>query len=849
MDEMDEIVQEFLVESAENLDQLDRDLLALENDPGSREILSSAFRTIHTIKGTSGFLAFERLEKVTHTGESLLSRLRDGHQTMTTPIADALLKMVDTVRALLTSIEETGAEGEVEIEPVMDQIRGLMTDRSAPEPAAEVASEAAPEAVAEAAAEAAPEPVAEAAPAPAPDNAPEPVPAAAPAKAAARPKAEPKPHAVPVRTKRPRKAAAAPVATPVAGAAEAPIAEAPPAPPAPAAPLAAAVPAPAAASDPSLGQKRTAAESSLRVDVDVLDTLMRLAGELVLTRNQLMRGVIELADPALSRTAQRLNVITTDLQESIMKTRMQPIDHLWSKLPRVVRDLGSQCGRQVRLVMTGQDTELDRALLEAIKDPLTHLVRNAIDHGIEAPEVRSAAGKPAEGTLSLRAYHNSGQVVIEVADDGAGIEIDRLAAKAVERGLRTSAEVAGMSDADVLQMVFAPGFSTAKEVTKVSGRGVGMDVVKTNIEAIGGTIELDSTPGVGTVCRLRVPLTLAIVPALTIECGADRYAVPQVSLLELVALDEAHATSAVEQVAGAPVYRLRGSLLPLIDLAEVLGIRPAADSTNRGNQVIAVLQAGARRFGLLVDRVVNTEEIVVKALSPRLKTIGVYSGATILGDGKVALILDVQNLARRALRAEASDHMDEAFAASSARADSSTERLLIAGVGGGRRVAIPMSMVTRLEMIAAERIESVGSREVVQYRGQIIPLMRLARYLGTFAEEDRPELPVAVYSRAGHSVAIVMDEIIDIVEQHEPIRSDINDHGFVGSVVVKDQIVGLLDVESTILAADPDFFTAHAAAVASTVASAELEPYGYEPPAGQPADNLTDNRLLPAGAR
>jgi len=815
MDEMDEIVQEFLVESAENLDQLDRDLLALENDPGSREILSSAFRTIHTIKGTSGFLAFERLEKVTHAGESLLSRLRDGQLVMTTPIADALLRMVDTVRALLGSIEENGAEGEVEIEPVMEQIRALMTATAAP---------AAADVPAAVPATATPTPAQPAVPStPAPERA----------------TVEPKPHAVPVRTRRPRKPATAVTPEPTVEPAVEPTAvESTVAP--------AVTPPPAnapAGGDVAPGVKRTVAESSLRVDVDVLDALMRLAGELVLTRNQLMRGVGALADPALSRTAQRLNVITTDLQESIMKTRMQPIDHLWSKLPRVVRDLGSQCGRQVRLTMTGQDTELDRALLEAIKDPLTHLVRNAIDHGIEAPEVRAAAGKPAEGTLSLRAYHNSGQVVIEVADDGAGIEIDKLAAKAVERGLRTSAELAAMNDADLLQLVFAPGFSTAKEVTKVSGRGVGMDVVKTNIEAIGGTIELDSTPGTGTTCRLRVPLTLAIVPALTIECGDERYAVPQVSLLELVALDEAHATSAVEEVAGAPVYRLRGALLPLIDLAEVLGLRTAAESAHRGNQVIAVLQAGARRFGLLVDRVVNTEEIVVKALSPRLKTIGVYSGATILGDGKVALILDVQNLARRALRADASEHLDEAYAASNAHSDGSTERLLIAGVGGGRRVAIPMSMVTRLEMIAADRIESVGSREVVQYRGQIIPLMRLARYLGTFAEEERPELPVAVYSRGGHSVAIVMDEIIDIVEQHEPIRSDIQDHGFVGSVVVKDQIIGLLDVENTILAADPDFFTAHAGG------GEAAEPFRFDDGDRVNGHHSPNGRLVPAGAR
>jgi two-component system chemotaxis sensor kinase CheA len=784
MDEMDEIVQEFLIESSENLDQLDRDLLALEVDPGSREILSSAFRTIHTIKGTSGFLAFNRLEKLTHTGESLLSRLRDGLQTMTTPTADALLLMVDTVRALLASIETTGAEGEVEIEPVLEQLRAQMQADEAPAGEAEVADMATADmatadmatadmATADMATadvddvedpdlETADERLAEVTQTPQTATAevtvttevvepePEPAPAAKPAKAA------PKNAQKPERTEQ-------------AG-------------------------------------KRSAAESSLRVDVDVLDALMRLAGELVLTRNQLIRGVGELSDPALTRTAQRLSVITTDLQESIMKTRMQPIDHLWSKLPRVVRDLGGQCGRQVRLAMTGQDTELDRALLEAIKDPLTHLVRNAIDHGIEAPADREAKGKPAEGVLSLRAYHNSGQVVIEVADDGAGIDPAKISAKAIERGLRTSAELAEMSDTELLQLIFEAGFSTAAAVTNVSGRGVGMDVVKTNIEAIGGAIEIESAPGEGTTCRLRVPLTLAIVPALTVECGTDRYAVPQVSLLELVALEESHAASAIEEVAGAPVYRLRGVLLPLIDLGEVLGVPRQSD--RQGSQVIAVLQAGSRRFGLLVDRVVNTEEIVVKALSARLKNIGVYSGATILGDGKVALILDVQNLARRALRTDVAERAAaEAYATGGQRSSREAERLLIAGIGDGRRVAISMSMVTRLEMISADTIEAVGSREVVQYRGRILPLIRLARHLGTH-ESVQSELPVAVYSREGHSVAIVMDEIIDIVEHDDPVRSDIDDHGFLGSVVVKDQIIGLLDVEQTILAADPGFFSA-----------------------------------------
>jgi two-component system chemotaxis sensor kinase CheA len=588
-----------------------------------------------------------------------------------------------------------------------------------------------------------------------------------------------------------------------------------------------------------MSHARSAAESTLRVDVDLLDALMRLAGELVLTRNQLLRGVGEIADPDLSRTAQRLNVITTDIQESIMRTRMQPIDHLWSKLPRVVRDLGAQCGRLVRLTMTGQDTELDRALLEAIKDPLTHLVRNAVDHGIEDPAVREAAGKPREGTLSLRAYHNSGQVVIEVGDDGAGIDPVKIRAKAIERGSRTAAQLAEMSDTDILQLVFDAGFSTAAAVTNVSGRGVGMDVVKTNLEAIGGTIELDSVVGQGTVCRMRVPLTLAIVPALTVEAGSDRYAVAQASLLELVALDPTQAASQIETVAGAPVYRLRGALLPLISLSGILSGRDSFEvPQGQVSQVIVVLQAGNRRFGLLVDRVLNTEEIVVKALSPRLKTIGVYSGATILGDGTVALILDVQNLARRALRADAAERAAEANAARAVDEVGEAERLLIAGVGDGSQVAIPMSMVTRLEMISAGDVESVGSREVVQYRGKIIPLVRLDRHLGVYSQRQPSELPVAVYSQAGHSVAIVMDEIIDIVEYAAADRSEIDDRGFVGSVVVRGQIVGLLDVEQAIAAADPGFFSTVRAELAAAEPDGSLT--AFVPAARTGADDGFD---------
>lgn len=495
-----------------------------------------------------------------------------------------------------------------------------------------------------------------------------------------------------------------------------------------------------------------------------------------------------------------------------MKTRMQPIDALWAKLPRVVRDLGAQCGRQVRLDMVGRETELDRTLLEAVKDPLTHLVRNAVDHGIEAPADRVAAGKPREGVLRLAARHESGQVVVEVSDDGKGIDPAVIGASAVRKGVITQDVLDRMAPADVLQLIFAPGFSTAAAVTNVSGRGVGMDVVKTNVEAIGGTIEVESVTGRGTTCRLRIPLTLAIMPALTVVSGTEQYAIPRVNLQELVALDVESDPGLLEEVGGAPVYRLRGELLPLVNLADVLGVSPSVRADGAGERItIAVLASEGRRFGLVVDRVLNTEEIVVKALGNQLKAVGLFSGATILGDGAVALILDVQSLARRALRGVAAERLESLRDDRTEAAAGTGERLLVAGIGGGRQVAIPLDMVTRLERIAASSVETVGSREVVQYRGEILPIVRLDRYLGAYAESDRTDLEVVVYAdprQGGRSVAIVVESILDVVDgSSASVLSDIDDHGLLGSAVIADRVTEMLDVRAAILTADPAFFS------------------------------------------
>jgi two-component system chemotaxis sensor kinase CheA len=574
---------------------------------------------------------------------------------------------------------------------------------------------------------------------------------------------------------------------------------------------------------------RSVVDSSVRVDVELLDSLMRMVGELVLARNQLIsqldEGTDTAKDSSLDRSAQRLSLVTSELQEQVMKTRMQPVDAVWSKMPRVVRDLAKQCGRIVRLDMEGRETELDRSVLEAIKDPLTHLVRNAVDHGIETPETRKAAGKSPEGLLRLRAYHEAGQVHLEIIDDGAGIDPQTIAAKALERGLISQTQLAGMTPREIMHLIFLPGFSTAEKVTNVSGRGVGMDVVKTRIEAIGGSVDVTSRVGAGSVFRLTIPLTLAIIPALTIGCSQRRYAVPQVSVLELVRLSGEHARGGIELISGAPVYRLRDMLLPLVRLDEQLGLVHAGDpaDTDRGGFIV-VLHAEQQRFGLVVDDVLDTQEIVVKPLGRHLKGIAAYAGATILGDGSVVLILDAATLARR------SNVMAGAQSAAVVEGESTettVDPVLVVEVSGDRRAAIPLEMVTRLEEIEAGSIERVGEREVVQYRGHIMPLIRLSTLLGAYntdpGDGTTTSVQMVVYTRGERSVGFVVERILDIASERLGTRSDIDDHALVGSIVVGDKVVELLDMESAVLAADPHFYSF------SEVSPNELSPFEEVP--------------------
>ena len=768
-EEFKEIIDEFLVESSENLDRLDTDLVSLEQDPDA-DTLASIFRTIHTIKGTSGFLGFSVLERLTHVGEFLLSKLRDGELEVTQENMSALLRMVDVVRDLLTIINETGSdEGGAPIDDLVEELERLQDPEAAPAPATSPAPE--PEQLSQ------PE---------SSDTAP--------------PSDDDFGHLAVAQGLVDEDAVEEAITKQSAGdprhVGELLVAEGKMQPDDVAKTL-------KSQQEQRAGSSSSSpADSSIRVDVGLLDNLMNLVGELVLARNQILQFTQNAGDSALIGTSQRLNLITTELQEGVMKTRMQPIDHVWARFPRVVRDLAVACEKKVRVDMVGRDTELDRTILEAIKDPLTHLIRNSVDHGLEKPEERVAAGKPEEGVVSLRAFHEGGQVNIEIADDGRGLPHEKIRDKAIERQLLTPAQAAKLEARDIVNLIFEPGFSTAEAVTNVSGRGVGMDVVKTNIESIGGTIDVQTEAGKGTTFRIKIPLTLAIIPALLVRSGEGRYAIPQVSLLELLRIDERE--NPIELIAGTPVYRLRGELLPIVHLDEVFGqgsTEAAAieehDATN-----IVVVQADGRPFGLVVDEIMDTAEIVVKPLGTMLKPVPVFAGATIMGDGRVALILDIPGIAGQAtVRRDGGDRVDDSDAST---VDEALRKTLLLATIGEREVALMLDLVARLEEFPADQIEKAGSRSVVQYRGEILPLVFVADEIGhRSAKADTDTVSVIVHTDDRGSVGLVVDDIHDIVEQRLELERISADRGLLGSSVVQGRVVDIIDGEALVSSALP----------------------------------------------
>lgn len=781
---MDDLLSEFLTETAESLDVVDVELVKFEQEPNNAEILDNIFRLVHTIKGTCGFLGLPRLESLAHAAETLMGKYREGAQ-VTPEGVSLILETLDRVKELLGELEQTGTEPEGADRDLISQLEvmagfgGDAAEEEAEDPAASSQDEDAaaiqvlerelkpgevsleelerafqeadgpdgfdvsPESAAKAAQEAAADASVE-------DEQPN------------EPKEEPKVEAK-----------------------EAPEPAAPPAPVAKAAP-------PAEAAEKKEGPVKS---QTIRVNVETLEQLMTMVSELVLTRNQLLEMVRRLDDSEFKVPLQRLSNVTAELQEGVMKTRMQPIGNAWQKLPRIIRDLSRELDKKIDLVMLGAETELDRQVLEQIKDPLTHMVRNSADHGLETTAERIKAGKPEMGKVTLSAYHEGGHIIIEIADDGKGLDVDRITAKALSSGLVSESDLEKMSESQIHKLIFNAGFSTAEKVTNVSGRGVGMDVVRTNIELIGGTVDLKSVKGEGTTFMIKIPLTLAIVSALIVESSKQRFAIPQLSVVELV---RAHKDGEhkIEMINDTPVLRLRNKLMPVMSLSKLLGLdivgeAEDAKSIEDRNMFVVVTQVGAQTFGIVVDSVFHTEEIVVKPMSSMLRDITMFSGNTILGDGSVIMIIDPNGIANHVAdnSANAAIGQEDVEQVVDDGGDKITT-MLVFKAGSDELKAVPLSLVTRLEEVEVSDIEFSDGQVLIQYRGVLMPLISV----DNSAVKESGRQPILVFTDEHRSMGLVVDEIVDIVEDRLKIEISSENMGVIGSAVIKGKATEIVDI-------------------------------------------------------
>lgn len=802
---MDDLLSEFITETAEALEVIDAELVRFEAEPNDKDILNNVFRLVHTIKGTCGFLGLPRLEAVAHAGETLLGKFRDGSLDVTPPMVTLVLESIDQIKWLMNHLETE------ETEPAGDDAELIGRLEAAAEGKTEAIKSAAP----------APEP-APAAPAaedstkkPRPDN------LAEDARWDEDLGRELRPGEVSLAELEAAFAAAEIEDTPVsadndvadevedAPAIEENVIE----PPVTADQSMAQMAAAAAAlsgqgaddADAKFSSGGPRSNQSIRVSVDVLEHLMNMVSELVLTRNQLMQMVRSMDESEFKAPLQRLSNVTGELQDAVMATRMQPIGNAWKKLPRIVRDTSNDLNKKIRLVMEGDQTELDRQVLELIRDPLTHMVRNSCDHAIELPSDRMAVGKPEEGTIVLRAYHEGGHIIIELRDDGAGLKTARIRQKAIENGVITAEEADSMPVEQIHRLIFAPGFSTAEKVTNLSGRGVGMDVVRTNIELIGGAIDLSSKEGEGTVFTIKIPLTLAIVSALIVGAHGQRFAVPQLSVVELVRTGT-NSDNQIESINGTRVMRLRDRLLPVLPLSNALKIDH--DWNEKENHFVIVMQMANQKFGLVVDEVFDTEEIVVKPLANVLRTVSEYSGSTILGDGSVIMILDPMGLARLASFDTTNANNKNAqmeVEVKSRKASSDRTSLLVFSAGGSEPKACPLSLVTRLEEIETDRFEMTNRGPVVQYRGQLMPVVHLAGHLSGNSECRQP---VLVISQGKQVVGLGVDRVLDITEDVLDIKISDETPGVLGTAVIDGKATEVIDIGHFLSQADYDWATA-----------------------------------------
>jgi two-component system chemotaxis sensor kinase CheA len=775
---MDDLIGEFITETSESLAVLDLELVKLEQNPNDQAILGNIFRLVHTIKGTCGFLGLPRLESVAHAGENVLGKIRDGAIIVTPGAVSLVLEAIDRIKGLIEHLAENGAEPEGEDQDLIARLNRFAdsggADSAAPAPVAKTETQKFEE--------------------PRLDGmfSPSEMKMVSSTDAATLDELE---------------RAFASAASTLEGGLDftkapdtflvpdkTPAAAAAPPPPSPAAKPAMSEQSKAKAIKQGLETDAkeggaNVANQSIRVNLDVLENLMQMVSELVLTRNQLLQVVRHRDDRELKAPLQQLSQITSELQESVMKTRMQPIGNAWSKFPRLIRDLSMELNKKIDLKMIGESTELDRQLLEMIKDPLTHMVRNSCDHGLEIPADRLAAGKGETGTVTLSAFHEGGHIIIEIKDDGRGLNLDRIKQKIVEKDLATDAQLEQMSDEQIMQYIFAAGFSTAEKVTSVSGRGVGMDVVRTNIEKIGGTVSLSSAKNKGSTFHIKIPLTLAIVSVLLVETSGQRFAVPQLNVVEVVRVGE-ESEYKVENINQSSVLRLRDKLLPLMNLRDIMRLpKPEAKEDVETDGYVAVLRIGATDFGLILDRIYDTEEIVVKPVTPVLGGIDIYSGNTILGDGSVIMILDPNGLAK-CLGAREAGNKDEAMAAGAQVSKEKMASFLVFKAGEGAPKAVPLELVSRLEVIEAKSVELSGHDHVVQYRGD---LMRL-KTLPDMKIPAEAAFDVVVFTYDNRTIGLVVDSITDIVEAPLAIKLTAKEEYFLGSIVINEKTTDVVDV-------------------------------------------------------
>jgi two-component system chemotaxis sensor kinase CheA len=736
---MDELLQEFLNETGENVETVDRELVRFEQEPNNREILRSIFRLVHTIKGTCGFIGLPRLEALTHAAESVIGQFRDG-ATVNVLAVTAILETIDRVKDILSALADKGEEPPgndqtliAELQALAEAAKAELADRRPPQADISDPVEAYLNRHGSGDASADLDLVFRSAPGP-------------------------------------ERSANGRIAQPAADRA-APVEEG------------------------ASREARSVGPATLRVNVDTIEHLMTMVSELVLTRNQLLEISRNREDDGLKAPLQRLSLITAELQDGVMKTRMQPISTAWSKLPRIVRDLGTELGKRIELVMEGDDTELDRQVLDLIKDPLTHMVRNCADHAVELPEERIAAGKPAHGTIRLAAYHEGGAVTIAISDDGRGLDFNGIRRKALQHSLATQADVDRMSDLQVSRFIFHPGFSTADRITAVSGRGVGMDVVKVNVDAIGGVIDIASTAGLGTTITIKIPLTLAIVSALIVVAGEQRFAIPQIVVRELVRI-KANADHRIEQINGAPVLRLRSRLLPIVTLSTLMGSR----APEAIDGFIVVTQIGDRQFGILVDSVFHTEEIVVKPMSSKLRHIPLFSGNTILGDGAVVLIVDPNGIAKLVGAAASADPLRIDQPATTRSPESQTTTMLVFRAGADSLKAVPLSLVTRLEEVEARDFQISGERVLLHYRDRLTPIVPVA---GSVIRSEGVQ-PLVIVSDGDLTIGLAVDAIVDIVEEALEVELQASaDLGVIGSALVRGRATDVIDLAYYLPKADP----------------------------------------------